>query len=60
MFQRILVPLDGSHRAESAISVAARIARATNGAIVHLRAVTFSPFIHMVPYGNCWENGTSR
>ncbi|HET8851449.1 MAG TPA: universal stress protein [Ktedonobacteraceae bacterium] len=29
MFQRILVPLDGSQRAERALSVAARIARAT-------------------------------
>lgn len=29
MFQRILVPLDGSQRTERALSVAARIARAT-------------------------------
>lgn len=39
MFQRILVPLDGSERAERAIPVAARIARATGGAIVFLRVV---------------------
>ena len=31
MFQRILVPLDGSQRAERALSVAARVARASNG-----------------------------
>ncbi len=39
MFQRILVPLDGSMRAERAMSVAARIARATGGSLVLLRAV---------------------
>jgi nucleotide-binding universal stress UspA family protein len=37
MFQRILVPLDGSERAEQAIPVAANIARATHGAVVLLR-----------------------
>lgn len=41
MFQRILIPLDGSRRAEEAIPVAARIARSTGGTIVLLRAVTF-------------------
>lgn len=39
MFQRILVPLDGSERAERAIAVAARIARATRGSIVLLQVV---------------------
>src|SRR5713226_1183473 len=39
MFQRILVPLDGSHRAERAIPVAARLARASSGSVVLLRAV---------------------
>ena len=39
MFQRILVPLDGTEGAERAIPVAARIARATGGAIVFLRVV---------------------
>jgi nucleotide-binding universal stress UspA family protein len=39
MFQRILVPLDGSTRAERAIPVAARIARASGGAVVLVRAV---------------------
>lgn len=41
MFQRILVPLDGSTRAERAIPVAARIARATGGSIVLLQATNF-------------------
>ncbi len=36
MFQRILVPLDGSTRAEQSLPVAARIARATGGSVVLL------------------------
>ncbi len=39
MFQRILVPLDGSKRSEQALTVAARIARATNGTITLLQVV---------------------
>jgi nucleotide-binding universal stress UspA family protein len=39
MFRRILIPLDGSTRAESAIPVAARIARASKGTIVLLQVV---------------------
>jgi nucleotide-binding universal stress UspA family protein len=39
MFKRILVPLDGSPRAERAIPVAARLARASGGSVVLLRAV---------------------
>ncbi len=39
MFQRILVPLDGSDRAERAIPVAARIARASGGSIVFVRVI---------------------
>jgi nucleotide-binding universal stress UspA family protein len=42
MFQRILVPLDGSEHAERAIPVAARIARATGGALIFINVV-FSP-----------------
>jgi nucleotide-binding universal stress UspA family protein len=42
MFQHILVPLDGSARAERAIPVAARIARATGGCVTLLRAVTLA------------------
>ncbi len=39
MYTRILVPLDGSTRAERAIPVAARIARISGGAVVLVRAV---------------------
>jgi nucleotide-binding universal stress UspA family protein len=37
MFQRILVPLDGSERAEQAIPVAVDIARANHGSVILLR-----------------------
>ncbi|HJT56721.1 MAG TPA: universal stress protein [Ktedonobacteraceae bacterium] len=40
MFRRILVPLDGSIRAERAIPVAARLARASSGSIVLVRVVS--------------------
>lgn len=43
MFKRIIVPLDGSTRAERAIPIAARIARASEGSIILLRIVT-EPF----------------
>jgi nucleotide-binding universal stress UspA family protein len=36
MFKRILVPLDGSPRAEHALPVAARLARASGGTVVLL------------------------
>lgn len=39
MFQRIIVPLDGSPRAERALPVAARLARASGGTVVLLRVV---------------------
>jgi len=39
MFQRILVPLDGTKYAEQAIPVAARIARASGGSLVFMRVV---------------------
>ncbi len=39
MFQRILVPLDGSKQAERAIPVAASLARASGGSIVLVRIV---------------------
>jgi nucleotide-binding universal stress UspA family protein len=39
MFQRILVPLDGSPRAEQAIPVAARLAHASGGTVVLLQVV---------------------
>src|SRR5437660_2188987 len=40
MFQRILVPLDGSNRAGQALPVAAQLARTFGGSIVLLRVVT--------------------
>lgn len=39
MFQRILVPLDGSLRAERAIPVAAYLARASHGSILLIRVI---------------------
>jgi nucleotide-binding universal stress UspA family protein len=39
MFKHILVPLDGSRRAEQAIPVAAALARASHGSILLLRVV---------------------
>ncbi|HCJ35480.1 MAG TPA: hypothetical protein DHV65_14445 [Ktedonobacter sp.] len=40
MFQRLLIPLDGSERAERALLVAARLARNSGGSITLLRVVT--------------------
>ncbi len=40
MFKSILVPLDGSARAERAIHVAARIARAEGGSVILMRVAT--------------------
>src|SRR5712691_1305695 len=40
MFQRILVPLDGSPRAEQALPVAARLARASGGSVLLLQVVS--------------------
>lgn len=40
MFSRILVPLDGSQRAEQALPVAARIAQLSHGTIILLTVVT--------------------
>lgn len=48
MFQRILVPLDGSARAEQAIPVAARLAHFSRGTVVLLRVVHFAT--EVVPY----------
>lgn len=42
MFRRILVPLDGSYRAEQAIPVAARLARANGGVVSLLQVITHS------------------
>jgi nucleotide-binding universal stress UspA family protein len=40
MFHHILVPLDGSFRAEQALSVAARLVRASGGTLTLLKVVT--------------------
>lgn len=48
MFKRILVPLDGSARAERAIAVAGRLARASNGTVILIRIVGTS--IEFWPY----------
>src|SRR5581483_4294666 len=40
MFKRILVPLDGSARAERALAVAARLAQASSGSVIVLRVVS--------------------
>src|SRR5947209_11737242 len=42
MFQRILIPLDGSTRAERAIPVAARLAHASGGSVILVRVVSKS------------------
>jgi nucleotide-binding universal stress UspA family protein len=49
MFKRILVPLDGSLRAERALPVAAHIARASGGSLVLLRVVNFPIEYGMYP-----------
>lgn len=40
MFQRILVPLDGSQRAERAVPVAGRVARVSGGSLVLLQVLS--------------------
>jgi nucleotide-binding universal stress UspA family protein len=51
MLKRLLVPLDGSRRAERALSVAARIARAAEGAVVLLQALNSPPEYAASLYG---------
>jgi nucleotide-binding universal stress UspA family protein len=43
MLQRILVPLDGSVRAEYALPVAARLARTTGGTLILLQVYQAMP-----------------
>jgi nucleotide-binding universal stress UspA family protein len=43
MFKRILVPLDGSGRAERALPIAARLARASGGSIFLVRVLSTEP-----------------
>ena len=47
MFQKILVPLDGSTGAEHAIPVAARIARASEGTVMLLAVATLPNEFHL-------------
>jgi nucleotide-binding universal stress UspA family protein len=54
MFHRILVPLDGSTRAEQALRVAARIARFSGGTVVLLRVVSPSPEFGPYPVPDPW------
>src|SRR5690242_5059259 len=49
MLARILVPLDGSRRAERAIPVAAKVARSTGGAVL-LAQVATSPMMYGPAY----------
>src|SRR5713226_6101880 len=51
MFKRILVPLDGSLRAERALTVAARLARAADGTVILLQAVGIPPEYSTYLYG---------
>ena len=43
MFQRILVPLDGSARAERVLPLATRLAQASGGSMLLFRALSFPP-----------------
>jgi nucleotide-binding universal stress UspA family protein len=56
MYKRILVPLDGSARAERSIPVAAHIARATDGTVVLVRIATlpftYSPYLGSATYAD--------
>lgn len=49
MFKNILVPLDGSARAESALPVAARIARASGGSVMLVQVVTMPLMYETAP-----------
>jgi nucleotide-binding universal stress UspA family protein len=50
MLKRILVPLDGSERAERGLTVAARIARGSGSELLLVRIVSI-PYIRFAPYG---------
>jgi len=56
MYERILVPLDGSTRAERSIPVAAQIAGATDGTVVLVRIATlpftYSPYLGSATYAD--------
>ena len=50
MLKKILVPLDGSERAERGLAMAARIARGSGGSLLLVRIVSVPP-IRFAPYG---------
>jgi len=50
MFQRILVPVDGSIRSEAAIPIAAHLARSVGGKVILLRAIR-EPLTYLFPFG---------
>jgi nucleotide-binding universal stress UspA family protein len=52
MYQRILVPLDGSKQAESALRLASKLARISNAEITLLRVVEYP----MEMYSRCGSN----
>ena len=56
MYKRILVPLDGSTRAERSIPVAAHIARTIDGTVVLVRIATlpftYSPYLGSATYAD--------
>jgi nucleotide-binding universal stress UspA family protein len=52
MFERILVPLDGSIRAARAVPIAARIASATHGSIILVSVVNHFVLIEPSPIRN--------
>jgi len=56
LYKQILVPLDGSTRAERSIPVAAHIARATDGTVVLVRIATlpftYSPYLGSAKYSD--------
>lgn len=57
MFQRLLVPLDGSARAERAIPVAARLARVSHGSLFFVRVI--APVRDTGVYGAEYAIGTA-
>ncbi len=49
MFHRILVPLDGSERAECALPVAARLAHASHGTLIVVQVLNIDPTPYVAP-----------
>ncbi|MBA2677470.1 MAG: universal stress protein [Ktedonobacteraceae bacterium] len=49
MFHRILVPLDGSERAERALPVAVRLARASHGTLIVVQVLDIDTTLYIAP-----------